>query len=194
MSLRSSSPGRARSSTPPRRYLVAAFGDPGHVFPAIALGRALAARGAEVTVETWEERRAAVEGAGPLPVTVKMSTGIDDDHLTYLDAGRIAAVREAGAPEADLTVVVVNATGCESTAILLTASGGTILFYSMATAFGTAALSADGMSRDVRMIIGNGFAPDRGAYALLVGFCLIMAGWLLRSAQRGALPAAAPAS
>jgi UDP:flavonoid glycosyltransferase YjiC (YdhE family) len=53
-----------RGSTPPRRYLVAAFGDPGHVFPAIALGRALAARGAEVTIETWEERRAAVEGAG----------------------------------------------------------------------------------------------------------------------------------
>ncbi len=35
--------------------------------------------------------RAAVEGAGTLPVTVKMRTGIDDDHLTYLDAGRIAA-------------------------------------------------------------------------------------------------------
>lgn len=44
--------------------LVAAFGDPGHVFPAIALGRALAARGHEVVVETWEERRKAVEGAG----------------------------------------------------------------------------------------------------------------------------------
>ncbi|HZK15499.1 MAG TPA: glycosyltransferase, partial [Solirubrobacterales bacterium] len=50
--------------TPPRRFLVAAFGDPGHVFPAIALGRALAGRGHEVTIETWEERRAAVEGAG----------------------------------------------------------------------------------------------------------------------------------
>ncbi len=49
---------------PPRRFLVAAFGDPGHVFPAIALGRALSGRGHEVTVETWEERRAAVEGAG----------------------------------------------------------------------------------------------------------------------------------
>jgi MGT family glycosyltransferase len=46
------------------RVLVAAFGDPGHVFPAIALGRALARRGHEVTIETWEERRAAVEGAG----------------------------------------------------------------------------------------------------------------------------------
>ena len=46
------------------RFLVAAFGDPGHVFPAIALGRALVGRGHEVTIETWEERRAAVEGAG----------------------------------------------------------------------------------------------------------------------------------
>jgi UDP:flavonoid glycosyltransferase YjiC (YdhE family) len=46
------------------RFLVAAFGDPGHVFPAIALGRALLGRGHEVTIETWEERREAVEGAG----------------------------------------------------------------------------------------------------------------------------------
>jgi MGT family glycosyltransferase len=46
------------------RFLVAAFGDPGHVFPAIALGQALAGRRHEVTIETWEERRAAVEGAG----------------------------------------------------------------------------------------------------------------------------------
>ncbi len=46
------------------RILVAAFGDPGHVFPAISLGRALKERGHEVVVETWEERRGAVEGAG----------------------------------------------------------------------------------------------------------------------------------
>lgn len=48
----------------PLRVLVAAFGDAGHAFPAIALGKALATRGHEVVVETWEERRAAVEGAG----------------------------------------------------------------------------------------------------------------------------------
>jgi MGT family glycosyltransferase len=46
------------------RVFVAAFGDAGHAFPAIALGRALKERGHEVLVETWEERRAAVEGAG----------------------------------------------------------------------------------------------------------------------------------
>jgi nifR3 family TIM-barrel protein len=33
---------------------------------------------------------AAVGEAGPLPVTVKMRKGIDDDHLTFLEAGRIA--------------------------------------------------------------------------------------------------------
>jgi Glycosyltransferase family 28 N-terminal domain len=46
------------------RILVGAFGDAGHVFPAIALGKAIAARGHEVVIETWEERRAAVEGEG----------------------------------------------------------------------------------------------------------------------------------
>ncbi|MEU5974159.1 tRNA dihydrouridine synthase DusB [Streptomyces sp. NPDC047315] len=32
----------------------------------------------------------AVGNAGSLPVTMKMRKGIDDDHITYLDAGRIA--------------------------------------------------------------------------------------------------------
>lgn len=32
-----------------------------------------------------------VDGAGGLPVTVKMRKGIDADHLTYLEAGKIAA-------------------------------------------------------------------------------------------------------
>jgi UDP:flavonoid glycosyltransferase YjiC (YdhE family) len=37
----------------PGRYLIAAFGDPGHAFPAIALGRELVACGHEVLLETW---------------------------------------------------------------------------------------------------------------------------------------------
>lgn len=37
---------------------------------------------------------AAVRSAGEIPVSVKMRKGIDDDHLTYLDAGR--AARDAG--------------------------------------------------------------------------------------------------
>lgn len=80
--------------------------------------------------------------------------------------GAVAAVAAAGGAAADLTIVVVSATGCETGAIVLTREGGTILFFSMATSFQTAALSADGMGHDVRMLIGSGFAPDVGGYAL----------------------------
>jgi L-erythro-3,5-diaminohexanoate dehydrogenase len=76
------------------------------------------------------------------------------------------ALRAAGAPPADLTVVVVNAAGCEPTAILVTADDCTILFFSMATSFSTAALTADGMASSVRMLVGSGYTPDVGAYAL----------------------------
>jgi UDP:flavonoid glycosyltransferase YjiC (YdhE family) len=46
------------------RLLLGAFGDPGHAFPMIALGRALLARGHEVTLQTWRRWRAHVEAEG----------------------------------------------------------------------------------------------------------------------------------
>jgi UDP:flavonoid glycosyltransferase YjiC (YdhE family) len=49
---------------PPMRVLLGAFGDPGHAFPMIALGRALVARGHDVTLQTWRRWQAAVEGEG----------------------------------------------------------------------------------------------------------------------------------
>ncbi len=81
-------------------------------------------------------------------------------------AGTMAALAEAGVQAADLTVVVVNASGCEPAAIVATATGGTILFFSMATTFQTAALTADGIGRDIRMLVGSGFTPDVGSYSL----------------------------
>ena len=47
-----------------RTLLVAAFGDAGHAFPAIALARALRERGHRIVVETWERWRGAVEVEG----------------------------------------------------------------------------------------------------------------------------------
>jgi UDP:flavonoid glycosyltransferase YjiC (YdhE family) len=44
--------------------LLGAFGDPGHAFPMIALGGALAARGHDVTVQTWRRWQAHVEAQG----------------------------------------------------------------------------------------------------------------------------------
>ncbi|MGE4428946.1 MAG: glycosyltransferase [Solirubrobacteraceae bacterium] len=47
-----------------RRLLLAAFGDPGHAFPILALGRGLVARGHDVWIQTWERWRADVEASG----------------------------------------------------------------------------------------------------------------------------------
>lgn len=48
----------------PLRFLLGAFGDPGHAFPAIALARALRARGHAVTLQTWTRWRDHVEAEG----------------------------------------------------------------------------------------------------------------------------------
>ena len=68
--------------------------------------------------------------------------------------------------KADLTVVCVDVPGCEHGAILATADGGTIIFFSMATSFTAAALGAEGVAADVTMLIGNGYLPGHADYAL----------------------------
>jgi L-erythro-3,5-diaminohexanoate dehydrogenase len=75
------------------------------------------------------------------------------------------AVTGAGGP-ADVTVVCVDVPGCEGGAILATAQGGTVIFFSMATSFTAAALSAEGVAADVTMLIGNGYVPGHAQYAL----------------------------
>jgi L-erythro-3,5-diaminohexanoate dehydrogenase len=75
------------------------------------------------------------------------------------------AVARAGGP-ADVTVVCVDVPGCEGGAILATAQGGTVIFFSMATSFSAAALGAEGAAADVTMLIGNGYVPGHADYAL----------------------------
>jgi L-erythro-3,5-diaminohexanoate dehydrogenase len=75
-----------------------------------------------------------------------------------------SAVQAAGAP--DVTVVCVDVPGCEHGAILSTAPGGTVIFFSMATSFPAAALGAEGLAADVTMLIGNGYVPGHADMAL----------------------------
>jgi UDP:flavonoid glycosyltransferase YjiC (YdhE family) len=46
------------------RFLLGAFGDPGHAFPMLALGSELVARGHDVGIETWKRWRSPAEAAG----------------------------------------------------------------------------------------------------------------------------------
>jgi L-erythro-3,5-diaminohexanoate dehydrogenase len=77
-----------------------------------------------------------------------------------------AAVAGALGGPATVTVVCVDVPGCEHGAILATANGGTVIFFSMATSFPAAALGAEGLAADVTMLIGNGYVPGHAAFAV----------------------------
>jgi L-erythro-3,5-diaminohexanoate dehydrogenase len=91
------------------------------------------------------------------------------DAIVIADArdpvGLAEEVEKAGGP-ADVTVVCVDAAGCEGGAILSTKQGGTVIFFSMATSFSAAALGAEGLAADVTMLVGNGYVPGHAQFAL----------------------------
>jgi L-erythro-3,5-diaminohexanoate dehydrogenase len=88
------------------------------------------------------------------------------DRVVIADATDPLAVAAAVGTPADVTVVCVDVPGAEHGAVLATAEGGTVLFFSMATSFPAAALGAEGMAADVTMLIGNGYTPGHAALAL----------------------------
>ena len=110
---------------------------------------------------------------GVVPVRRELDTltasGIAD-HIVLADArdpvALAAAVTGALGAAADITVVCVDVPGCEHGAILATADGGTVIFFSMATSFSAAALGAEGLAADVTMLIGNGYTPGHAELAL----------------------------
>ncbi len=91
------------------------------------------------------------------------------DEVVVADArdpvGVSGAIEKAGGP-ADVTVVCVDVPGCEGGAILSTAQGGTVIFFSMATSFTAAALGAEGVAADVTMLVGNGYVPGHAQLAI----------------------------
>lgn len=68
--------------------------------------------------------------------------------------------------EYDLCVCVVNVEGAEMSAILPVKNGGIVYFFSMATSFTRAALGAEGVGKDVTMVIGNGYTKDHAEITL----------------------------
>ena len=66
----------------------------------------------------------------------------------------------------DLVVNCASVPGTEMGSVLAAREGGEVLFFSMATSFTAAALGAEGIGKDVRLTIGNGYAVGHAALAL----------------------------
>ncbi len=68
----------------------------------------------------------------------------------------------------DTVIVNVNIQNCEMAAILSAKEGGTVYFFSMATDFTRASLGAEGINKDVNMIVGNGYCKGHADTALQI--------------------------
>lgn len=69
---------------------------------------------------------------------------------------------------ADIVINCVNIPNTEMASILACKDDGTVYFFSMATSFTKAALGAEGVGKDVNMIVGNGYTKGHAAIALQV--------------------------
>ena len=69
---------------------------------------------------------------------------------------------------ADIVINCVNIENTEMASILACKDDGTVYFFSMATSFTKAALGAEGVGKDVNMIVGNGYTKGHAEIALQV--------------------------
>jgi L-erythro-3,5-diaminohexanoate dehydrogenase len=95
------------------------------------------------------------------------------DHVITLNAQDALACYETiseitDGQMADLVINCVNIPNTELGSVLMCRDRGVIYFFSMATSFTKAALGAEGVGKDVEMIIGNGYTKDHAEITLQV--------------------------
>lgn len=93
------------------------------------------------------------------------------DHALQVDATEAVAMMQAVHAAtvgrmADVVINCVNLPHTEMGSILATKDRGRIYFFSMATSFTAAALGAEGVGKDVDMLVGNGYAKGNAEHAL----------------------------
>lgn len=77
-----------------------------------------------------------------------------------------SALNANGGKEFDISINCVNVENTEMSSILPVKDGGTTYFFSMATSFTRAALGAEGVAKDVKLYIGNGYTEGHSKVAL----------------------------
>ncbi len=130
----------------------------------------LGAAGKSGSLSLAAARRAGATRVVGLVPTDREAAAVRDaglaDEVVVADARDPLAVSAAVGEPVQVSVVCVDVPGCEHGAILATAPGGTVIFFSMATSFAGAALGAEGTAADVTMLVGNGYTPGHANMAL----------------------------
>lgn len=121
--------------------------------------RDLQGKGRVLALDISEKALAALSGIGLCDTALKV------DATQAVDV--MEAVSQAtGGALCDLVVNCASVGNTEMASILSVKDGGTVIFFSMATSFTAAALGAEGVGKDVTMLVGNGYAPGHADLTL----------------------------
>jgi L-erythro-3,5-diaminohexanoate dehydrogenase len=121
--------------------------------------RDLQGKGRVLALDISEKALAALSGIGLCDTALKV------DATQAVDV--MEAVSQAtGGALCDLVVNCASVGNTEMASILSVKEGGTVIFFSMATSFTAAALGAEGVGKDVTMLVGNGYAPGHADLTL----------------------------
>jgi L-erythro-3,5-diaminohexanoate dehydrogenase len=146
-----------------------------HVRPGMTVAVLGAGKGGALSLA---QARRSLGGQGRLLVLDSSQESLDDlqrfrlsDLAFQVDATRplesLDVISRATRGElCDLAINCVSVRDTEMATILGVKEGGTAIFFSMATSFTAAALGADGVSKDIALVMGNGFVPGHARLVL----------------------------
>jgi L-erythro-3,5-diaminohexanoate dehydrogenase len=121
--------------------------------------RNLKGHGKLLALDISEKALAALKGIGLCDAALKV------DATQAVDV--MQAVSEAtGGALCDLVVNCASVGNTEMATLLSVKDGGMAIFFSMATSFTAAALGAEGVGKDVTMLVGNGYVPGHAELTL----------------------------
>lgn len=150
--------------------LVARFVRPGMTVAVLGAGKSGALCLAQARRQLGPEGKLIALDVSEKALQTLQGIGLCDAALA-VDATRAVEVMErVGQATAgklcDLVVNCASVPNTEMATILSVRDGGTAIFFSMATSFSAAALGAEGVGKDVTMIVGNGYAPGHADLTL----------------------------
>ncbi|HEY8206447.1 MAG TPA: L-erythro-3,5-diaminohexanoate dehydrogenase, partial [Myxococcaceae bacterium] len=150
--------------------LVARYVKPGMTVAVLGAGKSGALCLAQARAQLGGGGKLIAMDVSPKALTTLQDIGLCDEAL-MVDATAAVEVMErvraaTGGTLCDLVVNCASVPGTEMATILSARDGGTAIFFSMATSFSAAALGAEGVGKDVTMIVGNGYAPGHADLTL----------------------------
>lgn len=137
----------------------------------------IGARGKSGLLCCWQAKKRVGSGGRVIAVLPREKGREEVDSASFVDdvvispADRplelLRKVEEVtGGKLCDVVINCVSRENCEMGAIMITKESGKVYFFSMATSFTKAALGAEGIGKDVEMIIGNGYCRGHAELTL----------------------------